>query len=134
MATQLVAITGNTYPVKDSLKALGARWNPDQKAWMVSTDLADRARQIVSGTRTSSAPSSPSPTPGLCSDKQRMTIRKLLRRVENVHMFDSFSGNGASYAADVEDEIEKSGGIEKLTSRKASEIISGLISAIDDEM
>ena len=31
----MTAITGNTYPVKDSLKALGARWNPDQKAWMI---------------------------------------------------------------------------------------------------
>ena len=27
-----IAITGNTYPVKDQLKALGARWNPDAKA------------------------------------------------------------------------------------------------------
>ena len=48
MAT--VAITGNTYPVKDQLKALGARWNPDQKAWMVEADKADQARKIVSGT------------------------------------------------------------------------------------
>lgn len=43
-----VAITGNTYPVKDRLKALGARWNPDSKAWMVSEDKADVARAIVS--------------------------------------------------------------------------------------
>ena len=44
-----IAITGNTYPVKDQLKALGARWDPDQKAWMVATEKADRAREIVSG-------------------------------------------------------------------------------------
>ncbi len=49
MTTSLVAITGNTYPVKDRLKALGARWNPDAKAWMVSPAKADAARKIVAG-------------------------------------------------------------------------------------
>lgn len=44
-----VAITGNTYPVKEQLKALGARWNADAKAWMVAADKADEARRIVSG-------------------------------------------------------------------------------------
>ena len=60
MATHLVAITGNTYPVKESLKALGAHWNPDQKSWLIAADKADQARQIVSGapnqTRTSGKP------------------------------------------------------------------------------
>ena len=41
------AITGNTYPIKDQLKALGGRWNPDQKVWMVPTDKADQARALV---------------------------------------------------------------------------------------
>ncbi len=45
----MIAITGNTYPVKNQLKALGARWNPDQKAWMVREELAAAARQIVAG-------------------------------------------------------------------------------------
>ena len=56
MATQAVAITGNTFPVKESLKALGARWNGDAKAWMVSADKADEARKIVAsgGTAASS--------------------------------------------------------------------------------
>ena len=45
----MTAITGNTYPVKDQLKALGARWNPDQKAWMVTDDKVGQARQIVAG-------------------------------------------------------------------------------------
>lgn len=44
-----VEITGNTYPVKDSLKALGARWNADRKAWMVPAGKAERARAIVAG-------------------------------------------------------------------------------------
>ena len=41
------AITGNTYPIKDQLKALGGRWNPDQNAWMVPTEKADQARALV---------------------------------------------------------------------------------------
>ena len=45
----LVAITGNTYPVKEALKALGARWNGDLKAWMVSAGKADQAKAIVAG-------------------------------------------------------------------------------------
>ena len=43
----MIAVTGNTYPVKDALKALGAKWNPDQKAWMVSEDKAAAARALV---------------------------------------------------------------------------------------
>lgn len=49
MNAATVAITGNTYAVKDQLKSLGARWNPEAKAWMVSADKAERARQIVAG-------------------------------------------------------------------------------------
>jgi len=44
-----IAVTGNTYPVKDELKALGARWNGDLKAWMVPSDKAEEAQRIVAG-------------------------------------------------------------------------------------
>ena len=30
-----ILAVGNTYQVKDQLKALGARWNAERKAWMV---------------------------------------------------------------------------------------------------
>jgi hypothetical protein len=53
-----VAISGNTYPVKDQIKALGGRWNADQKAWMVPAEKADQARRLVSGAPKSSAPQS----------------------------------------------------------------------------
>lgn len=43
----IVAITGNTYPVKEQLKALGARWDGGNKAWMIDADKADQARAIV---------------------------------------------------------------------------------------
>lgn len=45
----MVAITGNTFPVKEQLKALGARWNGEQKAWMIHPTKAEQARTIVAG-------------------------------------------------------------------------------------
>lgn len=49
-----VAITGNTYPVKDQIKALGGRWDADAKAWRVPADKADEARALVAGAPTKS--------------------------------------------------------------------------------
>ncbi len=43
----LVAITGNTYPVKDALKAIGATWNTEKRAWMIAEAKAQYARAIV---------------------------------------------------------------------------------------
>lgn len=45
----MVAISGNTYPVKDQIKALGGKWNPDEKSWMVPDAKADEARKLVAG-------------------------------------------------------------------------------------
>jgi hypothetical protein len=58
----LVAITGNTYPVKDKLKALGARWDGEAKAWMVVPDKADQAKAIVAGAKPFSGQSSYRPS------------------------------------------------------------------------
>lgn len=55
-----VAITGNTYPVKEQLKALGARWNGDLKAWMISGEKAEEAQKIVAGA--ASQPRNPNAT------------------------------------------------------------------------
>ena len=43
-----VEITGNTYPVKEQIKALGGRWNPRAKSWSVPASRADEARALVS--------------------------------------------------------------------------------------
>lgn len=55
-----VLITGNTYPVKDQIKALGGRWDAPAKGWRVPASKADQARELVSGTPRSdrSAPTS----------------------------------------------------------------------------
>lgn len=59
MNTATVLVTGNTYPVKDSIKALGGRWDAANKGWRVPADKADRAKALVSGApkSTYSAPS-----------------------------------------------------------------------------
>ena len=44
---QTIEITGNTYPVKDQIKALGGRWNAERKTWMVPADRAEEARRLV---------------------------------------------------------------------------------------
>jgi len=49
MTTTTVLITGNTFPVKDALKALGARWDAAAKGWRVPAALEAKARQLVSG-------------------------------------------------------------------------------------
>lgn len=43
----LVKISGNTYPVKDELKKLGAKWDAADKCWLIASDKADKARAIV---------------------------------------------------------------------------------------
>jgi len=48
MTTEL--ITGNTYPVKDAIKALGGRWDSAAKGWRVPADRAADARALVAGT------------------------------------------------------------------------------------
>jgi superfamily I DNA/RNA helicase len=53
-----VALVGNTYPVKDRLKNLGARWNAEDRCWMIRSDLAATAREMISPTP-SAAPTTP---------------------------------------------------------------------------
>lgn len=48
----MTTITGNTYPVKDAIKALGGKWNADKKAWIVPDDKAEQARRLVAGAPT----------------------------------------------------------------------------------
>jgi hypothetical protein len=44
----MVAITGNTFAVREQLKALGGRWDAGRKCWLVPDDKADQARALVS--------------------------------------------------------------------------------------
>ena len=43
----MTAITGNTYPVKDQIRALGGQWDKDKKVWLVPADREQQARKLV---------------------------------------------------------------------------------------
>jgi len=49
------ALTGNTYPVKDQIKALGGKWDGDKKAWMIPDGKFDQASKLVAGAPKSAA-------------------------------------------------------------------------------
>lgn len=40
-------VRGNTYPIKDSIKAAGGRWDADNKVWMIPEDKADYVEGIM---------------------------------------------------------------------------------------
>lgn len=42
-------ISGNTYPVKEQIKALGGRWNKSANCWEVPDDKAEEAQALVKG-------------------------------------------------------------------------------------
>jgi hypothetical protein len=42
-----ILITGNTYPIKDYIKSLGGRWDPDAKGWNVPDSHADAIRAMM---------------------------------------------------------------------------------------
>lgn len=44
-------ITGNTYPVREELKALGGQWNKYRKGWEVPSGNAEKAQALVSSSR-----------------------------------------------------------------------------------
>jgi hypothetical protein len=56
MSKTTVLITGNTYPVREQLKALGGVYDGTVKGWRVPADKADEASKIVA-----SAPAKRSP-------------------------------------------------------------------------
>jgi hypothetical protein len=53
--TALIPVLGDTYPVKDQLKAIGARWNADRKCWMIPVEKSAEASRIVNAVRKSPA-------------------------------------------------------------------------------
>lgn len=53
-----VDVSGNTYPVKDELKALGGRWDAKRKVWTVPADKEEEAKAIVAKGPSSSSSSS----------------------------------------------------------------------------
>lgn len=53
--SERIEITGNTFPVKDAIKALGGRWNAANKRWSVPAEQAAQAQALVDGQSTPAA-------------------------------------------------------------------------------
>lgn len=52
----MTAITGNTYPIRRELRAMGGEWDAAKKAWYVPDERADEARSLLgTGTARSNA-------------------------------------------------------------------------------
>jgi hypothetical protein len=43
----LLLVKGNAYPIKDELKNLGGKWNPDLKAWSFSKSKKDELEEFI---------------------------------------------------------------------------------------
>lgn len=65
-------IKGNTYPVKEQLKALGGRWDAGSKGWIVPEGKAQEARALVEG---AAAPSRPVYSANFASNYRRTGCR-----------------------------------------------------------
>lgn len=50
--TNTILVTGNTYPHRVALKALGGRWEPASKGWRVPASNATAARALVASPET----------------------------------------------------------------------------------
>ena len=73
-------ITGNTYPVKEKLKALGGTWNSAAQGWNVPDNHAEAARAIVAA----AGPSTYKP-------------RSRSRRSGNTSSYTRFNSGGESF-------------------------------------
>lgn len=74
-----IAITGNTFPVKDQIKALGGKWDPDRRAWMVPEDKAEEAQALVAaaGPKKTKTAAYPDPLAGLGSRVTADDMRRI---------------------------------------------------------
>lgn len=45
----ILSITGNTYNHKEQLKAIGYKWNPDEKCWYKNFDNVEELKMAYEG-------------------------------------------------------------------------------------
>jgi hypothetical protein len=74
---ETVLITGNTYPVKEQIKALGGVWDKYNKGWRVPANVAEKARYIVANALPDK------------KYRERHISRNNSRYVSNVYQFNS---------------------------------------------
>lgn len=67
----LSLITGNTYPHREALRAMGGRWNSFAQGWEVPAEVAKQARALVAG---SAAGSVARPAPRASRYQSNLTV------------------------------------------------------------
>lgn len=75
MTTTMIPITGNTYPVREQLRALGGRWNAEDKAWMIPEARSEEARKLVGNVPAPGPRRQPSAVPSQRQQSRRPTYR-----------------------------------------------------------
>lgn len=66
----MVRLDGNTFPVREGLKALGARWDRHSQCWMIAQELARDAMALIA-----TAPEPSRFRRMIPREKQRKTVR-----------------------------------------------------------
>lgn len=66
MGEESVLIVGKTYPVRDKLRALGGKWDPQAKGWRVPAASARAAQALVTDSRGKRTGCSCGSYPGTC--------------------------------------------------------------------
>lgn len=59
-----IYVTGNTYPIRDALRSVGAKWDPTSKRWWVVPAKRQEVEAVLASNASSTASSSPSNVPG----------------------------------------------------------------------
>lgn len=54
--TGMTLIVGNTFPVKDEIKAMGGKWDNEARGWRVPNAVAEEAKALVAAAPRSSGP------------------------------------------------------------------------------
>ena len=45
--SKMILVTGNTFPIKDQLKALGGKWDAAEKVWRIPESKVEEAKNLV---------------------------------------------------------------------------------------
>jgi hypothetical protein len=112
-----IAIPGNTFPVKEQLKALGAKWNAADKVWQVPAEQVQAATDIVNA----QAPAAPR----LATPKQFKLLKKLMAKMAKAS---DPNGDNAELAVRIQESLAEYG--EGLTTKQMSPLIDAVIGRV----
>lgn len=114
----MVEISGNTYPVRDKLKAMGGfpRKAPDGSwVWMVPGPRADEAAALVAD-RTAARKGGP-------TEAQINLLKVLMTKIEQVREFTAAGGDGRAHVRAIRRAYLGAGGDDAISAAEVSQLI-----------